>query len=144
MLGIFFAPESPWFLVRKGNLEEAERTMLRITSRSGGYQVDDAKKAVAMMVHTNEIEKELNSGISYRDCFKGVSTRRTEIACIVWLIQTISGAPLMGQGTYFLKQAGLSDQIVSLTSSLMLIIRLQPLICACLLWELVVLSLLGL
>lgn len=113
MLGIFFAPESPWYLVRKGQLEAAERTMLRITSRAAGYTEDDAKKAVAMMVHTNEIEKEVMGGTSYIDCFRGINFRRTEIACIVWLIQTTCGSPLMGQGTYFLVQAGLSAKTVS-------------------------------
>jgi len=112
MIGIFFAPESPWFLVRKGKLEEAERCMLKITSRAH-YSVEDARKAVAMMVHTNEIEKEVMTGTSYRDCFRGINFRRTEIACIVWLIQTTCGSPLMGQGTYFLVQAGLSAKTAS-------------------------------
>lgn len=112
MIGIFFAPESPWFLVRKGKLEDAERCMLKITSRAH-YSVEDARKAVAMMVHTNEIEKEVMTGTSYRDCFRGINFRRTEIACIVWLIQTTCGSPLMGQGTYFLVQAGLSAKTVS-------------------------------
>jgi SP family general alpha glucoside:H+ symporter-like MFS transporter len=65
------------------------------------------------MVHTNEIEKEIRSGTSFFDCFKGINLRRTEIACIVWLIQTTCGSPLMGQATYFLQQAGIPTETAS-------------------------------
>lgn len=66
-----------------------------------------------MMHHTNQLELQAQIGASYWDCFKGVNLRRTEIACIVWLIQTISGSPLMGQATYFLTAAGLSPSMAS-------------------------------
>jgi len=59
-----------------------------------------------MMIHTNELEKELTSGTSYWDCFKGTDLRRTEIVCMVWGIQTLCGSGLMGYSTYFLEQAG--------------------------------------
>lgn len=65
-----------------------------------------------MMHHTNEIEKAAEVGSSFRDCFRGVNLRRTEIACIVWLIQTISGSPLMGSATYFFVGAGLPAETV--------------------------------
>jgi SP family general alpha glucoside:H+ symporter-like MFS transporter len=48
-----------------------------------------------MMVHTNEMEKELLAGISYADLFKGVNLRRTEIVCVTWMIQTLCGATFM-------------------------------------------------
>ena len=34
MTGIFFAPESPWFLVRKGRLEQAKHALERLLSQS--------------------------------------------------------------------------------------------------------------
>jgi len=61
-----------------------------------------------MMEHTNEIEKEISAGTSYFDCFKGIDLRRTEIVCMVWLVQTICGSAFMGQSTTFFEQAGLS------------------------------------
>jgi len=59
------------------------------------------------MHHTNQLELEASIGSSYKACFQGVNLRRTEIACLVWLIQTISGSPLMGSATYFFVSAGL-------------------------------------
>ena len=61
-----------------------------------------------MMIHTNELEIQQSAGTSYWDCFKGVDRRRTEITCLTWLIQQTCGSPMMGWGTYFLEQAGLS------------------------------------
>jgi len=60
------------------------------------------------MVHTDELEKELSSGTSYLDCFKGIDLRRTEIACVVWMTQTLCGSGLQGYSTQFYENAGLS------------------------------------
>jgi SP family general alpha glucoside:H+ symporter-like MFS transporter len=104
------APESPWWLTRKGRFEDAERAINKLVV---GVEPDFAKKQVAMMHHTNELEKAAEVGASFADCFKGVNLRRTEIACLVWLIQTICGSPLMGSATYFFVSAGLPAETVS-------------------------------
>jgi len=109
-IGILLAPESPWWLTRKGRFEDAERAIDRLTHNT---EPGFAKQQVAMMHHTNELEKENEVGVSFRDCFKGVNKRRTEIACVVWLIQTISGSPLMGTATYFFESAGLASETAS-------------------------------
>jgi SP family general alpha glucoside:H+ symporter-like MFS transporter len=44
---ITFAPESPWFLVRRGRLEEAEKTVRRLGSTTENR---DPSQVVAMMV----------------------------------------------------------------------------------------------
>jgi SP family general alpha glucoside:H+ symporter-like MFS transporter len=61
------------------------------------------------MVHTTALEAKITSGASYLDCFRGVDLRRTEIVCMVWAIQNLSGNSFSNYSTYFLKQAGLSD-----------------------------------
>ena len=107
LVGILFAPESPWWLVRHGRLQEAERALRRLTSRSD-TEFDPAK-TVAMMVHTNELEKEATVGTSYLDCLRKTDLRRTEIASMVWMIQTLCGSGLMGYSVQFYEQAGLNS-----------------------------------
>lgn len=60
-----------------------------------------------MIEHTNEMERQLKEGVRYRDCFKGIDLRRTEIVVGIWLVQTLGGQNLMGYFSYFLKQAGM-------------------------------------
>lgn len=48
-----------------------------------------------MIEHTNELEKSLKVGTTYWDCFKGIDLRRTEIVCILWIGQTLTGQNLM-------------------------------------------------
>ncbi|KAG7285762.1 hypothetical protein NEMBOFW57_008056 [Staphylotrichum longicolle] len=107
IIGIWLAPESPWWLVRRGRLEEAKKSLARLTTRNSGVPFNP-DETVAMMVHTNEMEKELLAGTSYTDLFKGVNLRRTEIVCVTWMIQTLCGSTFMGYSTYFYQQAGMA------------------------------------
>ncbi|KAK3370660.1 hypothetical protein B0H63DRAFT_319285 [Podospora didyma] len=108
IIGIYFAPESPWWLVRQGKLDEAKTSLLRLTSldKETGF---DADETVAMIVHTTALEEKTTSGATYWDCFQGVDFRRTEIVCMVWAIQNLSGNSFSNYSTYFLKQAGLEE-----------------------------------
>ncbi|KAI0155412.1 sugar transporter [Hypoxylon sp. FL1284] len=108
IIGILFAPESPWWLVRKGRLEDAKRSLLRLTSLDRETDFD-ADETVAMMVHTSALEQKITRGASYLDCFKGVDRRRTEIVCMCWAIQNLSGNSFSNYSTYFLQRAGLDD-----------------------------------
>ncbi|KAF3315934.1 hypothetical protein TWF173_003129 [Orbilia oligospora] len=110
-VGVALSPESPWWLVRQGKHEAAEVALGRLTSSDKAHGIPfDVKKNVAMMIHTNEIEKRMTSGTSYKNCFKGVDLRRTHIACVVWAIQNLCGAGIMGYSTYFYEQAGLDPK----------------------------------
>ncbi|CAK7201389.1 hypothetical protein SEUCBS139899_004093 [Sporothrix eucalyptigena] len=117
MVGIFFAPESPWWLVRRGRIEDAKRALLRLTSKKESEAVDengdstfDPDATIAMMVHTTALEANATKGASYLDCFRGTDLRRTEIVCMVWAIQNFSGNSFSNYSTYFLEQAGLSSR----------------------------------
>jgi MFS transporter, SP family, general alpha glucoside:H+ symporter len=106
LIGIFLAPESPWWLVRKGRLEDAKKSLLRLTSLNRETDFD-ADETIAMMVHTTSLEERITKGASYLDCFRGTDRRRTEIVCMVWAIQNLSGNSFSGYSSYFLEQAGL-------------------------------------
>ncbi|KMP00780.1 maltose permease MAL61 [Coccidioides immitis RMSCC 2394] len=100
---IFFAPESPWWLVRKGRLDNAEMSLRRLASPRV-----DVKATLAMIIETDRLEQEMEAGTTYRDCFRKINLRRTEIAIGVYTIQVFSGIYLIGFSTYFFTLAGLS------------------------------------
>ncbi|KAG4413559.1 hypothetical protein IFR04_013293 [Cadophora malorum] len=106
LIGVALAPESPWWLVRKGRTEDAKKALLRLTSLNKETDFD-ADETISMMVHTTALEEKITTGATYLDCFKGTDRRRTEIVCMVWAIQNLSGNSFSGYSTYFLQQAGL-------------------------------------
>lgn len=104
---LLFAPESPWHLVRHGKLEEAEKSLRRLVRQSANI---DPKKTLAYIIHTNDMELEIESGTSYFDCFKGVDLRRTEIACMAFAGQVFAGSLFAYNSTYFFQQIGLGTK----------------------------------
>jgi SP family general alpha glucoside:H+ symporter-like MFS transporter len=101
----YLAPDSPWWLVRKGRIEDAEKAVKRLSSKS---EEMNSTLTVAMMIHTNNLEQSLDTKSSYLDCFKGSNLRRTEIACCALAGQIMSGSSFAYSPTYFFSQAGLS------------------------------------
>jgi SP family general alpha glucoside:H+ symporter-like MFS transporter len=103
-----FAPESPWHLVRKGRLAEAEKSLRRLQRASAPI---DPKETLATIVHTNNTEEELAAGTSYLDCFRGFERRRTEIACMAFAGQVFTGLNFAYNSTYFFQQVGVSTAV---------------------------------
>lgn len=108
MLAAWFAPESPWHLVRTGQLDRAKRSLARL---SEPHQTVDLDATVAMMVHTNKLEMEERKGTTYWDAFRGTNRRRTEIACMSFLSQITNGGALCYSGSFFFQQAGVADDV---------------------------------
>ncbi|KAJ5546384.1 Maltose permease MAL61 [Penicillium frequentans] len=105
-IGIFCAPESPWWLTRKGRMDDVRKCLRRLRSNdSSEAEIEDT---IAMMEHTIKIENEMKATSNYWDLFKGVNLRRTEITVFVYLIQELC-APLVSYIVYFLEQAGLAS-----------------------------------
>ncbi|MCJ1396978.1 hypothetical protein MMC11_000170 [Xylographa trunciseda] len=103
---LLFMPESPWHLVRKGRLEDAEKSLIRLQRKSANI---DPKATLATIVHTNDLEEELSTGTSYWDCFRGTERRRTEIACVCFAGQVLAGLNFAYNSTYFFQQVGLNS-----------------------------------
>ncbi|KAJ5819735.1 hypothetical protein N7474_005326 [Penicillium riverlandense] len=107
IIGVLFAPESPWWLVRHGKIEEAKRSLSRLASPGDSeYETDDA---IALIIITNTHERLIREGVTYWDCLKGVNLRRTEIVCCVWMCQVFCGIWYGGNIVYFLQQISFSN-----------------------------------
>ncbi|KAJ6438123.1 alpha-glucosides permease MPH2/3 [Purpureocillium lavendulum] len=104
-IAAWLAPESPWFLVRNGKLDQARHSLARLSEPEHNVNLDDT---IAMMVHTNKLEIEEREGVSYWDAFRGTNRRRTEIACMGFLSQITNGGALCYSGSFFFQQTGLS------------------------------------
>jgi SP family general alpha glucoside:H+ symporter-like MFS transporter len=102
---LFIAPESPWWLVRKGRLEEAAKSVGRLGRKS---VVANLTESVAMMRRTIELEK-TEKEPSYLELFRGTDTYRTLIVCGVYASQNLTGNLIANQAVYFFQQAGMND-----------------------------------
>ncbi|KAH0531260.1 hypothetical protein TsFJ059_000116 [Trichoderma semiorbis] len=104
ILGAFFAPETPWFLVKKKRYDEATAAL-----QSTGY-TEDIEETLAHMKETILLEEERERSISYWDCFKGTNLRRTMICAVSYSGQFFSGINVASSfATYYFQVAGMSD-----------------------------------
>lgn len=88
LLIILCAPESPWYLIRKNRVGEAYRSLAKLGTEDPQAQ----QQTIAQIVHTLKLEEEMQSGTSYFDLFRGVDRRRTEIVCMAFVSQVLSGS----------------------------------------------------
>ena len=103
-IAIMFAPESPWWLVRNGRMDDAYVAMAKLDNKGE----ESHRQTLAMISHTLKFEAEVESGSSYFDLFRGVDRRRTEIVCLTFAGQVLSGSTFAYGPTYFFQQAGIS------------------------------------
>lgn len=96
---VFLAPESPYWLVRKGKLEQAAKSVTRLGRKSGV----SATETVAMMRRVIELEK-TDKKPSYLELFKGTDLRRTFIVCFVYAAQNLTGNLIANQAVYFFQR----------------------------------------
>ncbi|KAF5963248.1 major facilitator superfamily transporter [Fusarium bulbicola] len=101
---IFLAPESPWWLTRRGRYDEAVKAVARLGRST---VVKNHEESVAMMRRTIELEKS-ESEPSYIELFKGTDCYRTLIVCGVYAAQNLTGNLIANQATYFFEQAGMT------------------------------------
>ncbi|KAG2129320.1 maltose permease [Suillus cothurnatus] len=92
LAGLPFAPESPWWLVRKGRIDDARKVITRL----GGPTID-ANMQLQQIQDTIELE----------DSYCG---ERTIVAMMVFVLQQGAGVVfVLGFSTYFFELAGFAD-----------------------------------
>lgn len=104
LAGLLFAPESPYWLVRKDRKEDARKALLKLSSAKNRPDIDSI---LNMIEQTDLLEREIEATTTYWDCFRGINLVRTEISVMVYLIQVIGGNPMIGYANFFFEQAGL-------------------------------------
>lgn len=100
MVLIFFAPESPWWLVRRGRKEEARRSIERLGRKS----TENTDETLAMMERTVEIEAKMGGAPTLLDLLKGTDLRRTVITCLMYASQNFAGNLIANQATFFFER----------------------------------------
>lgn len=97
---LFFAPESPYWLVRHGRNKEA----LRSIERLGRKSKINAQNELAMVERTVEIEAKHGGDPKLLDLFKGTDLRRTIITCLIYTSQNFAGNLIANQATFFFER----------------------------------------
>ena len=105
LIGLPFAPESPWYLIRRGRIEAAARVINHL-----GRGSVDVELFVQQIQETIAIEEQNKASTTYLDCFRGANRRRTIIALMVFVLQQSTGVVfVLGFSTYFFQLAGFND-----------------------------------
>jgi SP family general alpha glucoside:H+ symporter-like MFS transporter len=96
---IFWAPESPWWLIRKGRFEDAAHAVGRLGRRSRLQP----NETVAMMRRVIELEESTEKPNHLELC-KGTDLYRTMIVCCVYLTQNLTGNLIANEAVYFFER----------------------------------------
>ncbi|CAI7614835.1 unnamed protein product [Penicillium manginii] len=100
--GVWFCPESPYWYVQRGRIEDAKKSLSRFHI---GGNVD---QWLFEIQETVRMEEESANSAGYIDCFRGTDLRRTLIIFGVWTINSFSGVNfVLSYSTYFFEIAGL-------------------------------------
>ncbi|KAF4978854.1 hypothetical protein FZEAL_4836 [Fusarium zealandicum] len=97
-------PDSPSYLIRKGQEEKAMRSTTRLFAPN-----INPHSALEKIRSTVEEEKALQSSASYWACFKGTNLRRTLIVVLANVLPALFGLDLLSNASIFLQSIGMAS-----------------------------------
>jgi MFS family permease len=105
--GLFFiiVPESPMFLVQKGNTTAARKALTRLYGSDN--HIDARLALLCKQVDQECSQAEVHGNAGYLELFWGTNLKRTFTVFWLFLAAGLNGASLLSQNTYFLTIAGL-------------------------------------
>lgn len=103
---VTFMPESPWWTLKQGDRQGTRRALERLVDK----QKVDIDIYLDYMSHT--IQEEDHDTGKFADCFKGADLRRTEVCCLTYLFQPLTGILLLVYAAYFLQLTGIPQDVV--------------------------------
>jgi len=110
LIGLPFLPESPYYLVLKGQHDKALASLQRLSNSR-----ENVGARLLQIQKTVEAERQLAASggdASFLECFRGTNWRRTRITLICNYMPQVVGAVLSANAPYFLNQTGLDSQTV--------------------------------
>ncbi|CZT12850.1 related to Maltose permease [Rhynchosporium graminicola] len=106
IIGLYFAPESPWWLIRQNRSDEAKLALSRLTTPQSDIEFS-LDESIALMTFITDHERSVESCTTYRACFRGVNLRSTIIVMGCYAAQLLDGNSLRADSTYLFREAGL-------------------------------------
>jgi SP family sugar:H+ symporter-like MFS transporter len=108
--GMLFLPDTPRYMIKKGNFEAAAKALARIRRLPGG---DPAITDELAEIQANH-EYELSLGkATYLDCFKGNLFKRLVTGCLLQGLQQLTGINfIFYYGTQFFRNSGFHNSFI--------------------------------
>ena len=124
VVGMLFLPETPRFLVRKGNPEKAARSLSRLRRIPADHPAIQAE--LTEIVSNHEYELSLGKS-SYIDCFRGGHLKRQLTGCGLQALQQLTGINFICKSSHqFLPIAHLANESSLLRNPVLQELRHQP------------------
>ncbi|KAJ9611497.1 hypothetical protein H2200_004681 [Cladophialophora chaetospira] len=112
MVGYPFFPESPYWCLKVGKIEQARKCLNRMHGSSNQTLIEAELVRIREEVRVSEEMKAFaaQGGLPVLQCFQGTNIKRTLTACLPAAAQQLIGAAfVLGYITYFMSLIGVTD-----------------------------------